>query len=376
MALDDKKFMEMLIDKKVADAYQYYESSSYKLYLAKITISALENIVNDFCTSGEYAINDHLGNGFEECSSYIKTSIDYFGVELSIADATTKFCMEIISLLHNFFDNYAQWINAALLGEDAIPMDRVNLNKLVEALPKYPEYSSEFLNDVKYTVKQEEYKFISDFNNTIKHRAQLYTKNRINIITGKAGVFTSTFYKDKNSYSEQDVVSLLKKLYEFCERKLNASKSFIEEFYSKNDCKYVESRAYPTIFLQFKNENDHERFKIDQCYVYIEEKNDRENQEYQVMLKYDGDSKTIIENSYYQHIILKRQDEILGVLTPKDDEVFQNGDERALIYRKYILCNKNLSQDIYKDLSVRIQRNGLKYCTVKILEGKGSGTGM
>ena len=47
MALDDKKFMEMLIDKKVADAYQYYESSSYKLYLAKITISALENIVND-----------------------------------------------------------------------------------------------------------------------------------------------------------------------------------------------------------------------------------------------------------------------------------------------------------------------------------------
>lgn len=36
------KLMKLLKDKKVADAYQYFEACSYKLYLADLSYSALE----------------------------------------------------------------------------------------------------------------------------------------------------------------------------------------------------------------------------------------------------------------------------------------------------------------------------------------------
>lgn len=127
MIINDE-LKELLIDKKVADAYQYYQAAYYKLYLANITIMALENIVNDFCSSSEDAVKYHLNEAFKEGSRYIKDTVDYFGIKISIADATTKLTMESISLLHSFFDIFAQWINAALLGEEALPIESVSLN--------------------------------------------------------------------------------------------------------------------------------------------------------------------------------------------------------------------------------------------------------
>lgn len=43
--MSDYKFMKLLKDKKVADAYQYFEASAYKLYLAELNYSALETVI-------------------------------------------------------------------------------------------------------------------------------------------------------------------------------------------------------------------------------------------------------------------------------------------------------------------------------------------
>lgn len=44
--MTDYKLMKLLKDKKVADAYQYFEACAYKLYLAELSYSALEKKIN------------------------------------------------------------------------------------------------------------------------------------------------------------------------------------------------------------------------------------------------------------------------------------------------------------------------------------------
>ena len=46
--MTDYKFIKFLKDKKMVDAYQYYEACSYKLYLAQLSLSALNNVVADY----------------------------------------------------------------------------------------------------------------------------------------------------------------------------------------------------------------------------------------------------------------------------------------------------------------------------------------
>ena len=46
--MTDQEFLKLLKDKKVADAYQYYDSSRYKLALARISYEALDKIINNY----------------------------------------------------------------------------------------------------------------------------------------------------------------------------------------------------------------------------------------------------------------------------------------------------------------------------------------
>ena len=46
--MTDYKLMKLLKDKKVADAYQYFEACAYKLYLAELSYSALEKVIAQY----------------------------------------------------------------------------------------------------------------------------------------------------------------------------------------------------------------------------------------------------------------------------------------------------------------------------------------
>ena len=46
--MSDYKLMKLLKDKKVADAYQYFEACAYKLYLVELSYSALEKVIAQY----------------------------------------------------------------------------------------------------------------------------------------------------------------------------------------------------------------------------------------------------------------------------------------------------------------------------------------
>lgn len=110
-------------------------------------------------------------------------TVNYCGIEIGISIAMNKLTMEILSLLHNFFDTYAPWINAGLLGENALDIGKVSLKSVEREVAKYSEYASQFITDFCDIINQSEYLYVSDFNNTLKHRNQIYVENSINLFT-------------------------------------------------------------------------------------------------------------------------------------------------------------------------------------------------
>lgn len=125
--MTDHEFLKLLKDKKVADAYQYYDSSKYKLALARISYEALDKIINNYFEMGKESIQKVFSDAIETGKGEYRPhseSVNFCGIEIGVSTAMNKLTMEILSLLHNFFDTYAQWINASMLGENALEIGR------------------------------------------------------------------------------------------------------------------------------------------------------------------------------------------------------------------------------------------------------------
>lgn len=98
--MTDYKFIKFLKDKKMVDAYQYYEACSYKLYLAQLSLSALNNVVADYQKKetdvAEEFYRDAATKGKGTYSAHTN-SVNYLGVEASPTVIMDKLTMEILS---------------------------------------------------------------------------------------------------------------------------------------------------------------------------------------------------------------------------------------------------------------------------------------
>lgn len=171
---EEKKCMpdllyKLLKDKKVADSYQFYTSCKYKLYFAETSFQALQNLIKKYQQTETERVNkvffDAASTGVGKYIAH-DDNVDFFGVQMNVTSAMDKLTMEIMGLLHNFFDTYAQWLNSALLGEEALPIKRATLVNIAQKLTTYPEYAGTFVTTLSATPNDAQYLYIADFNNT------------------------------------------------------------------------------------------------------------------------------------------------------------------------------------------------------------------
>lgn len=345
--MSDYKFMKLLKDKKVADAYQYFEASAYKLYLAELSYSALETVIAQYQenekTYVEKVYEDALTTGKGAYKAHTNC-IEYFGTQVSPTVMMDKLTMEIMSLLHNFFDTFAQWINASLFAEDGVPMERVSLPKVVSKLSSFPEYSGPFIATISTLTSSPEYEYVADFNNTLKHRRQIYVDNRFDVLAIKGSVIVPEFSKDGRPRVKEDALTVLKGKIDFCTGLLDSSKAYVESYYASADNTHVTHRfENPVTYLFFDSKEDFEAMESPKNhYYYIEVDPSQILDEYHFILccdRMDGSQDESIEffNSPYPIIMLRENgtQNIVGILKPEDEENRSIKDARELAYRKY-----------------------------------------
>lgn len=356
------ELLKLLVDKKVADSFQFFTSCQYKLETAELSRNALENLIQKY--QEETAV---VNNVFEDAKRtgtgrYIahKNTVDFFGIEIDTTVAIEKVFMEIMGLLHNFFDTYAQWINASLFGERALPLKRASLVNVISKMSEFPEYADQFILDFTNITANSNYSYVSDFNNTQKHRYQLYVQNKFDLLSAQGEVSVQEFEKDGRVHIKKDVLDIVTDILRYCRKLLSDSQTYVENYYRSNECSYVEHRIYnPKTYMLFENEEDFKKLKnVKNHYYYIEVDANSILPQYQIMLvcdrsEADKDEDKCIEmfNSAYPIIMLKDcDDKIVGILKPEDAETYKLRDEHNLIYRKY----KSITSDYQHDMFTAI----------------------
>ena len=360
--MTNQELLKLLTDKKLADSYQYYEACQYKLYLAEISCEALDKVINDFETTGTETVNRLLQDAIENGKSEFRgmsSTVNYCGIEIPVSTAMTKLTMEVMSLLHNFFDTFAQWLNLVLFGSEALPIRSVSISSVISKLSNYPEYTGQFIDDLKNVTSKTnptDYIYISDFNNIVKHRTQIHVMNSINMFTAQGSVAIPPFMKDGNSHDKIEVVDVIHSGYRYCEKLLEDSRQYIEQYYAIADSKYVDHRYYnPKEFLFFETEDDYRNMrKPKNHYAYLEADPTNIDTEYDIMIVRDRtnqeDGRIELYNAPYPILMLREigTTNILGILIPEDDEEYKPRDHHMITYRKYIPKTSGYQREMFK----------------------------
>ena len=357
--MKDYKFMKFLKEKMIVDSYQYYEACSYKIYLSELSFSALENVICDYqkneTTIVEKVFEDAAMTGKGIYKSHSDT-VNYLGIEVTPTVIIDKLTMEIMSLLHNFFDTFAQWLNSSLFAEDGLPIDKVSLAKVSGKMSQFSEYTGSFISEVIGLPSNEDYLYIADYNNTLKHRRQIYVENKFDIFAIKGSVAVPEFEKDGRPHVKENAINVLHEKIRFCKKLLSDSRTYIETFFSQRDNQHVSHRFYnPKTFLYFKNREDYENMRSPlNHYYYIEVDETDLLDSYQFMLVCDQmddspNERIEVYNSPYHIIMLIGKDtgDVIGILKPEDDINVGLKDERELFYRKYVPQTIGYEQEMY-----------------------------
>lgn len=340
--MTDFEFQKMLLEKKLFDSLQYYDSCRFQMDSAKISYNALSKIVEEF-----ERLNDEQRNEmFRELAEKKRCSwinpgneVDYFGQKISWSLAVDKLTAEIMSILHNFFDLYAQWLNSVLFGERAIEIGKVTLNKVINKLGEFPEYQGDFITNLHNIISKEEYKFIADYNNITKHRFHLKSELTYSFFDGKSKATFPMFEKEDNAYDKKNLLDAINSRIAFCENLLDSSRIYVENYYSSTENKYVQHRVYnPKTYIQYDSEQDYLNNKPHMHTYFIEVDPNNILPEYHVMLKCSKEDRIEAYNSVYPVIALKDKNvdySFIGSLIPEDEEDFVFNDVHNLRYRKY-----------------------------------------
>ena len=357
--MENFDFLKLLMNKKVADSFQFFTSCQYKLDMAELNHNALKNLIKKYQEEEAAVINkvfeDAKKTGKGTYTAH-KNTVDFLGIEIDTTVAIEKVFMEIMGLLHNFFDTYAQWINSGLFGERALPIKIASLVNVISKISEFPEYADQFITDFINITANPNYSYVSDFNNTQKHRYQLYVQNKMDLFSSKGEVSVPDFEKDGRVHIKEDVLDIVSAILDYCKKLLKDSKTYVENYYQNNDCSYVEHRIYnPKTCMFFESEDDYKQMRnAKNYYHYIEVDANNILPQYQIMLVCDGstaerdeDKRIEMFNSPYPIIMLKDNNELVGILKPEDTETYKLRDEHNLIYRKYKSITSDYQQDMF-----------------------------
>lgn len=352
-------FLKLLHDNYVIDSYQFFSACKFKIASSKISYNALEKLINDYVQNAKKETEEM----FKQLSDTKRFSfmgksdnVDYLGQELPRSTIIDKLTIEIFSLLHSFFDTFSQWINSCLLGENALILKRVTYHNVIKELDKYPEYTGEFIINVKNIENKPEYKYIADINNIIKHRYQIYTKSLYNIFDGEGKVSLPKFRKDNNSYSDKEVLRIIFECLNFCESILTESRIFVEQYYTSSTNDHVKHRLYnPKTFMLFETEEEYKQLKnIKNSIHYIEVDSENILDEYHIMLTHEDmqNGEISLYNSVYKFIAIRDTNSgmYLAILKPADSDLYSFNDGRILEYRRYITQKTDYEFELYKEI--------------------------
>ena len=130
--------------------------------------------------------------------------MEYFGTKLLDDDAIEKIVGSFFHYLHSFFDNFAQFINFALLGNIAVDINKASFLVIKNRLKELPEYHKIF-NELENFSQTLEFGYIEDFNNINKHQYTIDVQSTLFLNDGQIEQKIPQFQKKERFHDSKEL---------------------------------------------------------------------------------------------------------------------------------------------------------------------------
>jgi hypothetical protein len=367
--MTDYEYKKLLLEKKVADSFQFQSSCKYKLDSAKLSLDAIKLLVDTFADNEKEFVQDIKQRAFNNPGTPVgvtfkNDNVDYLGITVPRYFVVNKLVFELFGILHSYFDVFAQWINTALLAEDGVsPIKQVNIRSVIKELSSFPEYTGPTINLIKNCISSNEYNYISDANNVVKHRYEIHSKMSSSMFTGNTNVSVNAFRKDKITYGEVPLTNMAESCYIYCAELYVKFYDYLVDYYSSNNNTHVAHRYYnPITYMQFENLEDANKLNPQFAANYIEIAPEELAASYDLLLFNDSADSIEIRNSPYSIVMLKdpansAYGSYYGYLTPVDSDEYKLDDGRLITYRRYLPTHADHFACLWKIYCPQINTN-------------------
>lgn len=337
-------FKLFLAEHRVFDAWQFLANTNNNIliaeYCSKIIEKSIEKIILEH-DNFQTKLNNQIQCTIKEGGGSISMGIDdipqntvtILEMEVSLYFIIEKYLKDFFQYIRNSFDIVGQFLNAALLANVGLNIDIVDFQSIYNEFKKYKDIFPKTFKAVENTKHNEIYKYISAFNNRVKHTYDVQNIISLSIFDDKKKIVISEFQKYGKVYPEEDMLNKINEVLVFTQKAIN---NIIDSSYSEIKLyKFNKNRIHDVYYYVQDMENVSSNFTT----IHIEVGNDTLElpSEIGVLLLKEKENEIEAINCDYEDILIKNSSgKYIGRFIT-EDKIEKDG---LIKYRKYKLDNK------------------------------------
>ena len=337
-------FKLFLAEHRVFDAWQFLANTNNNIliaeYCSKIIEKSIEKIILEH-DNFQTKLNNQIQCTIKEGGGSISMGIDdipqntvtILEMEVSLYFIIEKYLKDFFQYIRNSFDIVGQFLNAALLANVGLNIDIVDFQSIYNEFKKYKDIFPKIFKAVENTKHNEIYKYISAFNNRVKHTYDVQNIISLSIFDDKKKIVISEFQKYGKVYPEEDMLNKINEVLVFTQKAIN---NIIDSSYSEIKLyKFNKNRIHDVYYYVQDMENVSSNFTT----IHIEVGNDTLElpSEIGVLLLKEKENEIEAINCDYEDILIKNSSgKYIGRFIT-EDKIEKDG---LIKYRKYKLDNK------------------------------------
>ena len=337
-------FKLFLAEHRVFDAWQFLANTNNNIliaeYCSKIIEKSIEKIILEH-DNFQTKLNNQIQCTIKEGGGSISMGIDdipqntvtILEMEVSLYFIIEKYLKDFFQYIRNSFDIVGQFLNAALLANVGLNIDIVDFQSIYNEFKKYKDIFPKIFKAIENTKHNEIYKYISAFNNRVKHTYDVQNIISLSIFDDKKKIVISEFQKYGKVYPEEDMLNKINEVLVFTQKAID---NIIDSSYSEIKLyRFNKNRIHDVYYYVQDMKNVSSNFTT----IHIEVGNDTLElpSEIGVLLLKEKENEIEAINCDYEDILIKNSSgKYIGRFIT-EDKIEKDG---LIKYRKYKLDNK------------------------------------
>lgn len=342
------EFKKILAEHYVFDAWQFLLNTQRNIFTAEYCLQIVKNSIDEIIAehhSFQKQLNSNIDNIIRQGKGSVALKVDdmpkdmtqILGIDVSLYFIIEKYIKDFFQCIRNSFDIMGQLINSTLLANEGLDVDRVDFSTIYKKLKNYKSIFPKTFNSVQAINDNITFKYLSAFNNRIKHTYDVKNVISLSVFSDEKKIFINEFQKYGNTYTKEEIVRKIDEIFAFTQKAL---KSILDSLYDEIKLNKFNNDRIHDLFYYCQHFKDNSN-NLTAIYIKVENEITELPNKIRILLLKKRDEIEAYNCDYNDILVRDKNDNFLGRFIAKED-IEKDG---LIKYRKYALdeCEGNIA---------------------------------